>query len=239
MQKTVLLSLLFLIAGCSGSQKITKESTDTRQLDEAANVADEEIAAMLDQYRDGYQEVIGVKIADVAYPLEFGSPESTMGNLVADAIRFRAARESRSFIHLSVIGESSFRLQFQEGPLNLGHAFEFMPYKNHLVLVKLTGEMVYELSQQIAERGGVPVSGMRFRLDEGRARQVLINSEILDRDKEYWLATTDWVANGGENFTALTDPLERVDYDLSIRDLYIDYFRNQRILSPELDGRIR
>lgn len=241
MQKTVFLTLILLIAGCSGSQKTAVEPpvSEAEELAKAAASEDETIASMLNQYRDGYNEKMGVRVAKVAYPLEFGSPESKLGNMAADAIRFRAAREARRFVHLSVIGESSFRLNFNEGTLTLGEVLEFMPYENHLVLLKLTGDMVHELSQQIAERGGAPVSGMRFRLVDGQARQILVNSEILDRRGEYWLATSNWVADGGDNFTAITNPLERIDYDVSIRDLYVEYFRNQRVLSPETDGRIR
>ena len=241
MQKTVFLVLILLVAGCSGTQKTAPEPqvSEAEELAKAAASEDEAIASLLNQYRDGYNDQMGVRVAEVAYPLQFGSPESKMGNMAADAIRFRAAREARRFVHLSVIGESSFRLNFNEGTLTLGEVLEFMPYENHLVLLKLTGEMVHELSQQIAERGGAPVSGMRFRLVDGQARQILVNSEILDRRGEYWLATSNWVADGGDNFTAITKPLERIDYDVSIRDLYIEYFRNQRVLSPETDGRIR
>ncbi|REL25011.1 hypothetical protein DYD21_15960 [Rhodohalobacter sp. SW132] len=236
----VLLALSLLIYGCSGTQhSIENDSESPVDLEREANRDDPRIASILEQYRTEYDDKMGVRVAEVAYPLEFGSPESALGNMAADAIRFRAAREARRFIHLSVIGESSFRLNFNEGTLTLGEVLEFMPYENHLVLLKLTGEMVHELSQQIAARGGAPVSGMRFRLVDGRAQQVLVNSEILDRTGEYWLATSNWVANGGDDFTAILNPLERIDYELSIRDLYVDYFRNQRTLSPEIDGRIR
>lgn len=232
------LFLIIVITGCSASQKSAVEPPPVNLSAEAA-IEDSTIASLLDEYRDKYNEEMGVRIAEVAYPLEFGSPESTLGNLAADALRFRASREARQFIHLSLISESSFRINLNEGILTRGEVLEFMPYENHLVLLKLNGDMVYQLSQQIAERGGTPVSGMRFRLDDGQARQVLINSDILDQDKNYWLATSNWMANGGDNYTAIMDPLERIDYDLSIRDLYIDYFKNQRILSPETDGRIR
>lgn len=231
--------MTILIAGCSGTRKSTVDSSGPVSIQEAASTDDKIITEMLDQYRDGYDKQMGVKVANVEYALEFGKPESRLGNLVADAIRFRAARETRSFVHLSVIGGSSFRLNLKEGELSLGEVLEFMPYENHLVVLKLSGEMVYELSQQIADRGGAPISGMRFRIIDGEARQVLVNSEILEKNREYWLATSSWVADGGDQFTAITDPLERIDYDLSIRQLYIDFFKNRRTLAPELDGRIR
>ncbi len=238
MYKALFIVLIVLISGCSTSKKTIVE-IEPIDLEAASATEDSTIASLLDNYRDTYDEKMGVRIAEVAYPLEFGSPESTLGNLVADALRFRAAREFRGFVHLSVIGESSFRLNFTEGMLTLGDVLEFMPYQNHLVILKLNGEMVYRLSQQIAERGGIPVSGFRFRLNDGQARQILVNSDILDYEKDYWLATSNWIADGGDNLSAIMNPLERIDFDVSIQDLYIDYFRNQRILSPEKDGRIR
>jgi len=33
--------------------------------------------------------------------------------------------------------------------------------------------------------------------------------------------------------------VERIELHLSIRDLYLDYFSNQRTIDPETDGRIR
>jgi len=241
MHKALLLLLLasfILIAGCSSTDKLVEpEPVD---LSAEAENEDSSIASLLDNYRGKYDEQMGVRIAEVEYPIQFGSPESELGNLAADALRFRAAREGRKFVHLSVIGESSFRLNFNEGILTLGDVLEFMPYENHLVILKLNGDMVYDLSQQIAERGGTPVSGMRFRLNDGKARQILVNSDILDRNREYWLATSNWVADGGDDFTAIMEPLERIDFDdVSIRDLYVEYFRNQRTIAPEKDGRIR
>jgi len=239
MHKVLLLFSFILIAGCSSTEKMVAE-TEPVDLSAEAAIEDPAIASILNEYRDEYNEQMGVRIAEVEYPIQFGSPESELGNLAADALRFRAAREGRKFVHLSVIGESSFRLNFNEGILTLGDVLEFMPYENHLVILKLNGDMVYSLSQQIAERGGTPVSGMRFRLDDGKARQILINSDILDRNREYWLATSNWVADGGDNFTAIMEPLGRIDFeDVSIRDLYIEYFRNQRTIAPEKDGRIR
>lgn len=240
MRHTVNLLLISFVVSCAGTHNTTgDEPGRSIGLQEAARIEDDSVASLLDSYRDRYEEAMGVKVAEVEYPLAFGAPESRMGNLVSDAIRARAARETRGFVHLSMIGEGSFRLNFNEGPLTLGEVLEFMPYDNHLVLLKINGEMVYKLSRQIAERGGVPVSGLRLRIEQNEAKQVLVNSQIPEKNKEYWLATSSWIANGGGNFTALHEPLDRVDYDLSIRQLYIDYFKNRRTIAPELDGRIR
>jgi len=238
-QHLVSLFLLFLLVACSSQKNSAGTSQQTITLEQQASISDENIASMLDQYRPRYNDMMGEKIAEVSRPISFGKPESALGNLVADALRFRAARETRSFVNLALIGESSFRLNLDEGALTRGEVLEFMPYDNSLVLLKLRGESVYSLSQEIAGRGGVPVSGLRFRLEGKIARDVLVNSGIIDPDQHYWLATSSWIANGGEDFKALREYVERVELPLTIRDVYLDYFSNQRTINPETDGRIR
>jgi len=235
----VYISLFLLIAACSSQKEAIIDPAPALTLEQQAAVEDSVIASMLDQYRNRYNNVMGEKIAEVTRTISFGKPESPLGNLVADALRHRAARETRSFINLALIGESSFRLNLEQGDLTRGDIMEFMPYDNSLVLLKLRGDSVYSLSQEIAGRGGVPVSGLRFRLEGNTARDVLVNSGIIDPDQHYWLATSSWIAGGGEDFIALREPVERIELHLSIRDLYLDFFSNQRTIDPETDGRIR
>lgn len=234
-------SLIFflIIISCSSQKNVANESPQEITLEQHAAIADNTILNLLDEYRPLYNKSMGEKIAEVARPISFGKPESPLGNLVADALRFRASRETRSFVNLALIGESSFRLNLDEGDLTRGEVMEFMPYNNSLVLLKLRGENVYSLSQEIAGRGGVPVSGLRFRLEGKTARDVLVNSGIIDHKQHYWLATSSWIADGGEDFKALSEPVERVELPVSIREVYLDYFSNQRMIDPEIDGRIR
>lgn len=226
---------------CSSTEPVSKNSLTSDELSsDVTLIQDSEISALLDKHREKFDAEVGVKIAELTAPAEFGKPEGSLGNIAADAIRFRASFEARQFVNLGFIGGDSFRLNFDEGTLTLGEILEFMPYENHLVLLKISGDDVLKLSSQIAARGGEPVSGMRFRLEEGKARGVLVNSETVQPDKNYWLATSNYYANGGGGFTAITNPVDRIDYEMvSIRQLYVDHFRNQRIVVPQTDGRIQ
>ncbi|MFO7846266.1 MAG: 5'-nucleotidase [Balneolaceae bacterium] len=241
MRRQLLTVLILLVLGmaCTSQETAVAPVKDEISLQQYATEPDSATSALLDKYRSRYDEVMGERIANVARPLEFSSPESSLGNLVADAIRSRASRESRSFVNLALIDEQSFKLTLPEGELTRGDVLQFMPYENHLILLKLRGDQVYNLTQEIASRGGVPVSGLRFKLDGERAQGVLINSGIIDTDKTYWLATSSWIADGGAGFDMLRNPVERVDLDLSIRTLYLDYFKERNVINPEPDGRIR
>jgi 2',3'-cyclic-nucleotide 2'-phosphodiesterase (5'-nucleotidase family) len=184
--------------------------------------------------------VMGRRIAVVKDTIRFDRPESPLGNLVSDAIRYRAGSELGRFVNIGIIGEISFRLFLTPGELTLGEVMEFMPYDNHLVVLTLPGDKVAELAHQVAALGGAPVSGLRFRINEGRAAGILVNSQVLDRNREYLVATSSWVANGGDQFPAVWDYTDRIDLtNVDVRELYLDYFRSRREIYPVTDGRLR
>lgn len=230
-----------LLVGCAGPSKVSDSTTDkTTITDSKYPEADPQIASRLDAYRDSLNLVTGSRIATVTDTIRFGKPESPLGNIVADAIRFRAGSDLGRFVNIGVIGEGSFRLFLTPGDLSVGDVMEFMPYDNHLVIVSLKGSKVAELAHQIARVGGAPVSGMRFRIENGRARSILVNAQVLNPDENYQVATSSYIADGGDQFPAIWDYTDRIDlYNVAIRDVYVDYFRNHREIYPLLDGRIR
>jgi 2',3'-cyclic-nucleotide 2'-phosphodiesterase (5'-nucleotidase family) len=229
-----------LIAGCTGLSSSKSPKTEHKEIKEGIYPQpDMVIASALDNYRPSLNSVTGERIAMVTDTLQFGKPESPLGNLVADALRFRAGSELRQFVNIGVIGEISFRLFLTPGELTRGEVMEFMPYDNHLVVLSLTGNKVAELANQISEQGGGPVSGMRFRIVDGEARGILVNSQVLDLNKSYTVATSNWIANGGDRFPALWEYTDRIDLDVNIRQLYLDYFKSRREIEPVTDGRIR
>lgn len=228
--------LCFLLTGCAYFSTSTQEEVPTS----AYPAPDPDMVEQLDAYRDSLNEVMGRKVASVQDTLRFGKPESDLNNLVADALRFQAASSLREFVHVGIIGEESFKTYFVPGVLTLGDIYEFMPYNNHLVVLSMSGERLMELIEQVAEMGGAPISGVRFRIDEnGTPNSVLVNAQVIDMENKYFVATSSWAADGGDKFPALWNIADRVDLDLSIQDVYVNYFRNQVELTASTDGRIR
>ncbi len=239
--------LLVLIAGMIFSGCATTYPDSEREIissdpttEELLMHGDPQILSMLNTYRDSLNSVVGKRVATVMDTLTFGKPESSLGNLVSDALRFRAARETGRYINIGIIGEDSFRLFLMPGELTYGEVMEFMPYDNHLVVLTLTGAKIRELTNQVAAIGGAPVSGLRFRIDQGRAQGVLVNSQVLNPNQHYTVATSSWVANGGDKFPAIWEYSDRLDLvNVDVRELYLNYFESRREISPILDGRIR
>ncbi|MEX0769153.1 MAG: 5'-nucleotidase [Balneolaceae bacterium] len=200
---------------------------------------DEELEEWLKPYREIYEQEMGQGITETKVPLELHNPESLLGNLAADMIRYRAALEMQEFVHLGLIDRNALRLELPEGIITRRDLYELMPDNSELVILKVTGRNVAELAGEIARKGGAPVSGMRMGIAGDEAKGVLVNAETLVPDRTYYLATTSELADHSGEFESLHPYEERYDFPILIRDLFIDYMKARLSLEPVLDHRIR
>ncbi len=239
--KLTLLLLLIATVSCKSSEEILQEplAFEPFYTINDSLKKDPDIENWLKPYREIYEQEMGRRIARANGPLTFGQPESSLGNLATDIIRYRAIHEYQKFVHIAVMNPDGFQLEFEEGDITLGDLYEFMPYDNTLVILEMRGQDVRELADEIAEKGGVPLSGMRMTIVDGKATGVLVDSESLEADKIYLVATSSYVARGGGGFHSMQNGLARHDYSVLIRDIFIDYMRSRREFTPVEDLRIR
>jgi len=94
----------------------------------------------------------------------------------------------------------------------------------------------------MASRGGEGVSGMRFGIKDDKGFNPEIQGQPLDDTKSYWLATSDYIANGGDGFEILSSIKERISTGVKFRDMFINHLRilGQKNISIEAktDGRV-
>jgi 2',3'-cyclic-nucleotide 2'-phosphodiesterase (5'-nucleotidase family) len=236
--------ILLLISLFAASCKSTETVIEPPEVENFYNLGqgiekDQEIEAWLSEFRDTYDREMERTIAVANGPLVLGKPESSLGNLAADMLRFRAIHEYQRFVHIGLLNMEGFQTEFSEGNITLGDLYEFMPYNNTLVVLEMDGEHVRELADEIAEKGGAPLSGMRMTIDNSQASAILIDSESLDSDATYLVATSSYLADGNGDFPSLGNGNTRYDYPVLIRDIFIDYMRSRREFYPVEDLRIR
>ncbi len=96
-------------------------------------------------------------------------------------------------------------------------------------------------------KGGFPhVSGMSYSFDPSakvfqRVKNVTINGKRIDKSKTYSLATSNFLANGGDGFYALKNTEKRPASSTrppQISDLVMQAIVNQYDLKPKTDNRI-
>jgi 2',3'-cyclic-nucleotide 2'-phosphodiesterase (5'-nucleotidase family) len=202
-------------------------------------VADPDILAFLHPYSSRLTVSMGMVIAEAPYDITKAKPEGALGNLTADMVRNAMVSMRGHVVHMAVINNGGLRVPLYKGPITVGRVYELMPFDNTLVLLKLNGAQVLKLADEIAAFGGEPVSGIRFRIDEGKAADVLLGVNSVNPEAEYWVATHNYLADGGGDFPTLWKPLERIDFAMNLRDVFIREFIYHPNPEPRLEGRIR
>jgi hypothetical protein len=130
-----------------------------------------------------------------------------------------------------------------------------LPFSHEVSLLTLTGELlVLVLEQAIdfvlesaANVGSYPYAGgLRFAVDTNAAFGKRISQvkwffrgrwKSISLARTYSIATTSPLAEGDDGYTGLADAIRRVDTDLLIRDVFVDYAKAAGTLeNPPLDS---
>jgi 5'-nucleotidase len=175
--------------------------------------------------------------------------ETNIGDFIADAFRLATGAD------VAIMNGGSIRADdiIKPGDLTRRDVLSMLPFKNRVVKLELTGAILRAAlehgvarSAEDAEPGRFPqVSGMRYVFDARRSpgariTKLTVNGKALDDRKTYTLATTDYVAGGGDGYAMLKDarlliPVAQGQFDSDVLQKAISLVR---AIAPKTDGRI-
>jgi 2',3'-cyclic-nucleotide 2'-phosphodiesterase (5'-nucleotidase family) len=186
-------------------------------------------------------EIVG--IADIT--LEKKQPECTLGNFLADAFLAMAQEKYNIKADVAFLNFGGMRLtQLPAGNVTNGKIFELMPFDNLLIIQKLKGDVLQQLLDLIATKGGWPVAGMTMQikdLPEGQAGKKAVNVMIagkpLDPAATYTTVNSDFIANGGDNADMLRS-IPQVTNGYLMRDAIFDYIKKQKSLGKNITANL-
>jgi len=227
----------FFSAGCKTHYQAKSLQYEQFRIQQNAP-QDAALVAMIKPYGDSVNKVMEKIIAVAAINLDKKLPESTLGNLMADASFYEAERVFGKKIDAAFVNYGGIRLnQLPAGPVSLNTVFEMMPFDNQLVLQQVSGKVLQVFLDNIAARGGWPVKGLSFVIKDNKATQVLVAGEPLDLQRTYTIANADYVANGGDDSYMLqTIPQENKGF--LVRDGLIHYFSILTARGEKLQAKI-
>ena len=216
--------------------------------------ADAELNEQLIEYEARLKRLLNIQIGEWKIAVstarkEVRSEENPFVNFVADTIKRYANTE------IALINGGSIRgnKQYTAGtPITRQDIVTEMPFRAHVVALDITGAQLIQaleegLSQYQNLKGGFPhVSGMSYSFDPSakvlqRVKNVTINGKRIDKSKTYSLATSNFLANGGDGFYALKNTEKRPALSTrppQISDLVMQAIVNQYDIKPKTDNRI-
>lgn len=200
------------------------------------------IDSMIYPYREHLDSSMNEVLVYAAKDLVKAKPESNLGNLLADACLIMAEEYSKKHVDLAILNYGGIRVpSINKGSVSLGNVYELMPFDNYLVLMNLDGASIKQLLDLIALGGGWPVSGLSFEIENAEAKNVKLAGKPLDLNKQYTIAISDYLANGGDNLELLK-AFKQENTNVLLRDAFIEYFKklaaNDKMLDANVEGRI-
>ncbi|MBL4703875.1 MAG: 5'-nucleotidase C-terminal domain-containing protein [Flavobacteriales bacterium] len=254
----LIISTILLLAsfGCKEYQ-ITSTQTSNTKID-STFVGDDHYESIISTYRIGIDSIMKVVINEATNTLTKGSPEGSLGNLCAD-ITYQQANiwaanqpdYSGKKVDFALLNNGGLRAQVDSGNITIGDIYQLMPFENQIVILELSGADMTDLIDYVKEKsllsgrkGGVPVSAsFEMTIDTlTQKSSCSINEKLFDSRQTYFVATSDYLANGGDKMTFFSNPINKVDTEIKLRDAFIEFISTEqkfnRSITGKLDGRI-
>ncbi len=210
-----------------------------------------EVASVVKQYESLMTAQLDVVVGATSVPLDtrgdlVRTQESAVGDLIADLMR--AAMQA----DVALVNGGGIRgnTVLPAGPLRRRDVLTILPFANKIVKLEVTGETLRAalesgLGQVEKTAGRFPqVAGLRYVFDARRpagARlvSVSVGEKPLDPQRNYTLATFDFLSGGGDGYTMLQGAkvLVRGEAGPMDSDLLIERLKAGPI-APVPDGRI-
>lgn len=194
-------------------------------------------AMVIEPYKKSLESQMDTKISYTNVELTKQGDNSSLGNLLADytlqGAKEWAAKNNVPKIDGAVINIGGIRTNIGKGDILLRHIYEVMPFENELVIVKMTGAQLQGMfDYYLQTQKNNPVSNMVIETEAGKINKALINGVSVDPAQTYYIATSDYLALGGDNMKFFNAG-EMISTGVKLRDLYIEKFRqNPNVTAP-------
>lgn len=182
--------------------------------------------------------------------------ECTMGNLVADGMRWAT---QNSDVQVALINGGGLRTSIPAGDISTGSVLEVLPFSNNIATLKLTGVDLLAALENGVSRAESPdnagtgrfpqVSGLRFSWDATKpAGERIVSAEVqnddgsyspLDPDAIYHVATLTFLRQGGDDYTIFAEKaIDPYDFGPSLTETIADYISQHSPIDLAPEGRI-
>jgi 2',3'-cyclic-nucleotide 2'-phosphodiesterase (5'-nucleotidase family) len=197
-----------------------------------------------------YKSILDVEMNEIIAYSEIAitksQPEGALNNFVSDLVLEVCNRDyidGEERYDVAIFNNGGLRAALPKGLITVEDVYKLMPFENEAVVLTLAPDKFIELVEYIIRSGGVPMAGMRILVREQKLAELTINGEAFDSTRNYRVVTSDYLAFGGDRMEFFQNPIEMKSLSVLIRDMIIEYLREQNVLGnklhPKVDGRMQ
>lgn len=134
------------------------------------------------------------------------------------------------------------RASIDQGDITTGEVITVLPFGNYIVTINTTRAEIVAALQHGAgdyplQKGAFPqVAGITYVIDPSQPKG-MVKGQPIDLNKTYRLATNDFMAVGGDEYTVFADnPI--TGHFPALDEAVVSYMKSQGAVAAELEGRI-
>lgn len=177
---------------------------------------DSKMAAFLEPYAVKVDSVNNLVIGRSGVSMRNNDRKGGLANFTGDMALWLASRLREKFADegvrlpeadFSIMNVGGIRQNMPEGDITEGQILSTYPFSNRMQLISVKGYDVIAALAAAARKGGESVSGnIRVVTDsDSNLKRVVLNGEVLDPERDYVVATIDYIAAGNDNLTPLAN----------------------------------
>jgi 2',3'-cyclic-nucleotide 2'-phosphodiesterase (5'-nucleotidase family) len=244
--KQFVLILTFALLLSCGEKKYFVTKIEGKKISIENSVTEStEIENFVKPYRESIDKDLSQVLSFAPETLDkTGTWQTPIGNFLSDITLEKTQpvfekRENKS-IDICLLNHGGIRSIIPSGNVTARTAYEIMPFENTTIVVGLKAEQIEEIvSYIISEKKPHPLSGMSFIIDKNNnPTSILVNNKPLEKNKIYYVVTSDYLVNGGDNMTFFQKGVEKYTLDYKLRNVLIDYFKTNKEIKANINIRI-
>lgn len=233
-----------LFLTCKEDYNLTKIEGKRIEINDSLN-SNSDIENFIRPYRERVDKELDSVIAYAKdyYQKGDGELNSTIGNLMADAILELGSpiykTRTGHAIDIAMSNYGGIRADIDKGPITARTGYEIMPFENTLMILQMKGSKLKKLVDYLCQgKRAHPIAGLTLKVNKDyELVEALVNSEQIEDDKIYHLATIDYLYNGGDGMGFLKENEGVHNLNYKLRNVLIDYFKKHDTIQPTVDDR--
>jgi 5'-nucleotidase / UDP-sugar diphosphatase len=168
---------------------------------------------------------------------EVRSEHSNFGALIARLAAKQVGAE------IGIVNGGSIRGSINVGVITPEQVYTALPFPNTVVTLKMRGTDIVELLQKSVNTepgsgGKLHTFGVDYKVESDSVSIISIGGRPFDPDRTYTVATNDFLAAGGDGYSIFkTKGTEFYDTYNLITDAFIEFIKENKVITPELLGR--
>lgn len=237
--------ITFLSVGCQRHpQQLTKVEASRITVSDSI-IGNDSITFFIAPYKKRIDAVLDSTLAYVPKDLvkNDGERNTSAGNFLADAILEQAnpifTSRTGKQIDFVVLNHGGIRSIISKGNVNARTAYQFMPFENTIVVVEMSGTSVKDLFTFLANSGRAhPVANTKLVVEGSNTfTKMEINGKPFDENQTYFVATNDYLVQGGDDMGFFKNRSGITNLDYLVRNAIIDYFKKMDTITANVDDR--